>query len=107
MPGIYNYLNGGLFAGFAGAGLVVLSHAYKELYDYIQSIATAQGKTDLAKAESKNTCLLGLVTEFAFKNFSAETTVDNVLDQPIPKKVGVLPKCEPKWARIDARLFSI
>lgn len=85
--GIYEFLLGGLFSGFAGAGLSGLTRAYSELNTYVQSIVTEQGRKDLAKVASPNTCLLQIVTGFAFKNFSAETTVKgNPLDEPIPKK---------------------
>lgn len=85
--GIYNYLLGGLFSGFAGAGLSGLTRAYDELNTYVQSIVTEQGRKDLQKVASPNTCLLQIVTGFAFKNFSAETTVkSDPLNQPIPKK---------------------
>lgn len=86
--GIYNFLNGGLFSGFAGAGLSGLARAYKELDAYIQSIVTPKGKKDLAKVTSKNTCLLQIVAGFPFTNFTAETTAKtDPLNEPIPKRV--------------------
>ncbi|PWN91147.1 lipase A [Acaromyces ingoldii] len=83
----FNYLNGGLFSGFAADGLVGASNAYPEINDYLQKIATDKGKSDLAMLHKDNTCLIQIVTALPFVDFYKEVTIQNPLDQSPAKEV--------------------
>ncbi|UZJ51647.1 hypothetical protein CBS101457_000967 [Exobasidium rhododendri] len=84
---IFNFLNAGLFSGFAGAGLVGLMNAYDDLNAYILAHVSATAATQIAQYRSKNFCIGQVVATYPFTNFISEINVADPLDAPIPKKI--------------------
>ena len=66
---LFNFLNGGPFAGFAGAGVVGLMNAYPELYNWVTDRLTPEGKTQLDKARARGACIGTVAIGFPFVNF--------------------------------------
>lgn len=83
----FQYLNGGFFSGFAGAGLVGVMNAYPELNDYVLANVNDKGREAVTKYRSSNYCLANVVAGYPFTNFYNFITVSDPLNQPVPAKV--------------------
>ncbi|MCO5599620.1 hypothetical protein L7F22_053726 [Adiantum nelumboides] len=85
--GSFDYINGGLFAGFAGAGVLGLMKAYPDLSDFVYSHLSDDGNKALEKAQGPNFCIGSVATGFPFTDFFKYINVTDPLSQPVAKKV--------------------
>jgi hypothetical protein len=83
----FNYLNKGVFAGFAGAGLVGLMNAYPSLNKYVLQHYTAAGLTYIDKYRGNNECEGNVSTSAPLVDFLSFFNVADPLDQPVIKTV--------------------
>ncbi|TKY84485.1 hypothetical protein EX895_006386 [Sporisorium graminicola] len=84
---IFNFLNGGFFAGFPIAGVSGLGMAYPELEDFIQARLNAKGKETINKFRSRGFCLAQVVTNDNFVNIYSLVNDSNILNEPVPSEV--------------------
>lgn len=84
---VFNYIDGGIFSGFAGAGLVGISTAYPALRKYIDAHINAAGKAKLEALVQPGVCLPEVVISETLTEYEAYINVSNPLKQPIPQKV--------------------
>ena len=85
--GIFQFINGGTFSGFAGGGLVGLMNAYPEFDEYIMSIVSDAGKQKIIDYRSDDYCLVDVTSKSVLVNFLDYLQVEDPLNQPIIKKV--------------------
>ena len=83
---LFNFINGGFIAGFAGAGLLGLMNAYPELYDWVTARLTPDGVKTLAMERARGSCLITVSTGFAFVNFLSLVNETDPLNKPVPQK---------------------
>ena len=84
---LFNFLNKGIFAGFAGGGLVGLMNAYPELNDYVLANVNDDGRTRIQQYRAPNYCLANVASGAPFVDFLSLINVADPLNQPIPKAV--------------------
>ncbi|SDY17122.1 Secretory lipase [Amycolatopsis xylanica] len=77
--------NGGPFAGIAMSGIAGLGQAYPQLAEFLDANMTAEGKAALAKAKTQ--CNSGNTATFAFKDLFKYFTIQDPLNQPVPRQV--------------------
>lgn len=83
---LLNFLNGGAFSGFAGAGLIGVMSQHPDLYKFVHDHLTPEGQALLEKAVQPNVCIGEIVTEFAFVDYFKYVNVSNPLQDPIAQK---------------------
>ena len=84
--GIFNYLDGGLFAGFAAAGIFGTARAYPELDAWISSRINADGTAARTKLSQRGFCLGNVSLGFPFASVSGWVGGKQALQEPIPMK---------------------
>ncbi|CBQ73810.1 probable lipase precursor [Sporisorium reilianum SRZ2] len=84
---IFNFLNGGAFAGFAVAGVSGLGLAYPELEAYIEPRLNAKGQDALKRFRSRGYCIGQVVTSENFVDIYTLVNDSNILNEPIPSQV--------------------
>lgn len=84
---IFNFLNGGVFAGFAVAGVSGLGQAYPELEAFVEPRLNAKGQEALKKFRSRGFCIGQVVTNENFVDIYTLVNDSNILNQPIPSEV--------------------
>jgi hypothetical protein len=85
--GIYNFLNGGLFSGFAGAGLVGLMNAYPTMNTYVLKHVSSATAAKVAAYRANNACIGTVVSSNPLTNFTALINVADPLNKEPIKSI--------------------
>ncbi|PWN48207.1 lipase A [Violaceomyces palustris] len=106
---LFNFLNKGPFAGFAGAGIFGLSNAYPELYQAFVGKLNSKGQASLKKYNTSGFCIADVVIQFPFTDFLKQVdlvdpfsipAIQNVLrKETLLKRVSSQPIPVPKFPR--------
>ncbi|PWN48229.1 LIP-domain-containing protein [Violaceomyces palustris] len=89
--GLLLSLNKGLYAGFAGAGLVGLANVYPDFQAYLDQYVFPNGTAAIADLRN-GSCIPKELATYAFKDFFTYINRENPLEDPIPKKYTALNK---------------
>jgi hypothetical protein len=83
----FQYIDGTIISGFAGAGLVGLMNAYPELEEYVKANFDEDGKRKLAIYSETNMCIPEVSITNVYTNFTRHFTNENPLNHPTVIKV--------------------
>ena len=83
---LFNFINGGFLAGYAGAGVIGLMNAYPELYSWVTQRLTPDGVKTVDMARARGSCLTTVSTGFSFVNYLSLVNETDALNKPIPQK---------------------
>lgn len=98
---IFNFLNGGPFAGFAIAGVSGIGLGYPAFEKYVESQLNARGVATLKQIRGRGFCLGQVVSSYPFVNAVRDLTTNmNLLNEPQVAKVlkqETLLQSEASW----------
>jgi hypothetical protein len=90
----FQYIDGGLYSGFAAAGLIGLMNAYPELNDYVMKHFTQEGKEKLEIYRKPNMCIPEVFVTNMLTSYSSffinETPFEHELVDKIMRKETLL-----------------
>lgn len=85
--GAFQYIDGTIISGFAGAGLIGMMAAYPELEEYVMTNFDQQGREKLLMYRQANMCIPEVSITNVNTNFTAHFTNPDPLNHPIVVKI--------------------
>jgi acetyl esterase/lipase len=83
----FQYIDGTIFSGFAGAGLVGLMNAYPDLEEHVMANFDDEGKRKLAVFRGENVCIPEVFVTNPFTNYTRHFTNDDPIRDPVVNRV--------------------
>lgn len=79
---LLTFLNGGLFSGFAGAGLVGIASQHPPLQAFLNQYVTAAGKALIKSITSRGQCIQNVILQYTLQDYFKLINYPNPLSEP-------------------------